>query len=154
MSRAFDFDQTWAFPCRPEELWAVLEDTDRYPEWWPWLERFHADGLRTGSRAGLTVRPPLPYRLHVVVEVGHVEPARRLDAAIGGDVEGPARLELTARDRGCEVRLAWSLVVRRRVLVAAERVARPVMRWGHDQVVAAGVRQFRERALGAGPAPG
>lgn len=68
-------------------------------------------------------------------------------ARVGGDLEGPARLELAPCDGGSEARLVWSLVLRRPLLIATERVARPAMVWGHDRIVGVGLRQFRDRAL-------
>lgn len=146
----FTFDRRWHFGVEPEQLWRVLARTDDFPRWWPWLEGYHAEGLHDGASACFSVRPPLPYRLHLSVVIGHVEPGRCIEAAIGGDLEGPARLEVAPATGGSEARLVWSLELRRPLLVATERLARPAMVWGHDRIVSAGVRQFRDRALGPG----
>lgn len=143
----FEYDRSWQFGVAPEALWALLVRTDDFPRWWPWLQALRADGLHQGAQASFTVQPPLPYRLHVKVALQRVETARSIDAQIGGDVRGPARLELRPTPQGCEARLVWSLELRRPLLVAAERLARPAMVWGHDQVVSAGVSQFCRRAL-------
>ena len=152
MPAPFVFDRRWAFPVAAEELWAVLTRTDDYPRWWSWLERFSldgTDGLAPGATARFSVRPPLPYRLHVTVAVDEVVEPSLVVATIGGDVAGPGRLEVTADGPSSSTaRLAWSLELRRPTLVTLERLARPAMVWGHDTVVALGVRQFRRRALG------
>jgi hypothetical protein len=144
----FTFDRRWELAVPPDRLWDVLSRTEDYPRWWSWLDRFQADGLRPGSVARFTVRPPLPYRLHVVVAVERVDPCASVDVRVTGDLDGPARLEIAPCGAGSEARLRWSLHLRRPLLVRIERVARPAMVWGHDAVVAAGVRQFRHRALG------
>jgi hypothetical protein len=143
----FTFDRRWRFPVGQDELWAVLAHTDDFPRWWPWLDGFEADGLHDGARARFSVRPPLPYRLHLTAVLGRVEPAHCIEAAIDGDLTGTARLELAPAPGGSEARLVWSLQLRRPLLVAAERVARPAMVWGHDRIVSVGVHQFRRRAL-------
>jgi hypothetical protein len=147
MPAPFTFDRRWELAAPPGRLWEVLSHTDDYPRWWPWLDRFEADGLRPGSTARFTVRPPLPYRLHVAVTVQRVEPGVSMDVAVSGDLEGPARLEIAPAGGGSEARLSWTLHLRRPMLVRVERVARPAMVWGHDAVVTMGVRQFRRRAL-------
>ena len=143
----FTFDRRWRFPVSQDELWTVLARTDDFPRWWPWLDGFEADGLHDGARARFSVRPPLPYRLRLTAVLERVEPARCIEAAIDGDLTGTARLELAPAPGGSEARLVWSLHLRRPLLVAAERVARPAMVWGHDRVVSVGVHQFRRRAL-------
>jgi uncharacterized protein YndB with AHSA1/START domain len=145
----FAFDRRWRFDVPADALWQAVSRVDDFPRWWSWLDRFEADGLHAGATARFSVRPPLPYRLHVTVDVDEVEEGRLVAATIGGDVAGPARLEIDPLDAGAsEARLVWSLELRRPTLVGLERVARPAMVWGHDTVVALGVRQFRRTALG------
>jgi hypothetical protein len=93
------------------------------------------------------VRPPLPYRLAISVDVREVVEARVVDGIVDGDLSGPARLEIAAVGGGSEARLTWDLELSRPSLRRLERVARPAMVWGHDVVVAVGVRRFRRRAL-------
>ena len=147
MGRPFTFDRSWDFDLPPDELWAVLARTDDYPRWWSWLDGFSADGLRVGGSARFSVRPPLPYLLHVTVDVDEVVEPTFVAVTIGGDVHGPARLEVRPDGDGTRARLAWELELQRPMLVALERVARPAMVWGHDTVVGLGIRQFRRRAL-------
>jgi hypothetical protein len=145
----FSFDRRWRFAVPVGDLWAAVADVDRFPRVWSWLDGFSADGLHAGAEARFTVRPPLPYRLHVRVSVDEVEPERLVAVQVGGDVAGPARLELAPLDGGAtsEARLSWRLELQRPSLRRLERVARPAMVWGHDWVVGVGVRQFERRGL-------
>jgi hypothetical protein len=147
-TRPFVFDRAWTFPVPAGELWSVLERTDRYPEWWTWLRELDADGLRPGAVAHCTIRPPLPYALRFRVELDQVEPGRLVAGQVRGDLHGPARLEIHPDGEGCQARLVWELRLGSPVLRRLSLVARPAMVWGHDRVVALGVRQFRHRALG------
>ncbi|HSH22855.1 MAG TPA: SRPBCC family protein [Acidimicrobiales bacterium] len=144
---AFAFDRTWCFDIEPEELWSLLADTEQFPRWWPWLAGPIADGLCAGTVADVHIRAPLAYELHLVITVERVEPGRLVQTTVGGDLAGPARLQLARAEGGSSARLAWSLEPRRGLLVAGGRMARPVMAWAQDQVVAAGMRQFRRAAL-------
>lgn len=150
MAAPFRFDRAWTFPVSPDALWGVLERTDDYVTWWSWLREFDADGLRAGTRARCTIQSPLPYALHCDVAVLQVEPATAVVTQIGGDLRGPARLDITPHADGSQARLSWSLEVGTPVLVGLARFGRPVMAWAHDMVVAIGVDQFRRRALGSG----
>jgi uncharacterized protein YndB with AHSA1/START domain len=147
LAAPFTFDREFAFPLPPDQLWATLSDTKRFPQWWSWLRRFEADGLREGAVARCVIQAPLPYALRFAVHVERAVPAALVDARISGDLEGPARLEIAPDGEGSTARLTWSLQLRDPVLRRIARVARPVMSWAHDRVVDVGVHQFEQRAL-------
>jgi uncharacterized protein YndB with AHSA1/START domain len=143
----FRFDRTWTFDEAPADLWGVLTRTDDFPRWWPWLRELSGDGLVPGGRTDCVVRAPIPYTLRFTVAVRELVPGRLVEAAVEGDLAGPARLEVDAAGAGSTVRLAWEVELRRPVLRAAAVFGRPVMEWGHDWVVTTGVEQFLRRAL-------
>lgn len=149
MTRPFRFDRAWDFDgVTVERLWAAVSSPQRFPLWWSWLD--DADlptRLEPGVVARFTVRPPLPYTLRFAVAIDDVVPGCRVDATVDGDVAGPASLEVAATGGGSSARLVWTLDIRRPALARVERVARPAMVYGHDLVIALGVRQFRRRAL-------
>jgi hypothetical protein len=145
----FVFDRTWEFDVDPAGLWRVLSATAEYPRWWSWLRRFDApDGLVVGEPARCVVRAPLPYSLAFSVTPVQIEPGKLIEADVDGDLRGRARLEV-AEDGAdhCTARLVWSVELQDRLLRPLARVARPVLEWGHEWVVATGVEQFRSRAL-------
>jgi uncharacterized protein YndB with AHSA1/START domain len=152
MAAPFEFDRRWHFDVPRPVLWEAVSATDRFEQWWPWLDGRQLGPLAPGTTAQVVIRPPLPYRLHLTIDVVQVEPGSSVEARVGGDVEGPAVLEVEDDGVGSTARLVWSLHLRRPALVAGERLARPVMVWGHDTIVSSGVRRFR-RALAVAPAP-
>jgi hypothetical protein len=146
----FRFDRTWRFDATVNELWDAIADTRTYPAIWSWLREFDCGPLVVGTAASFTVQPPLPYSLHFVVTVDEVVPHERIDASVAGDVRGPAQLLVTpTADGGSQARITWSLELVRPTLRRVEPLARRPMIWGHDLVVAIGVRQFRRTALRA-----
>jgi hypothetical protein len=150
----FDFDRSWHFDVDVDELWRVLTVTDDYLRWWTWLRRLDAPaGIAVGKPARCVVRAPLPYSLSFTVTPLRIEPARTIEARVDGDLRGLACLEIDADDTGsrpgCEARLTWSIELHDRMLRPIARLARPVLEWGHEWVVAGGVEQFRARALAA-----
>jgi hypothetical protein len=156
MPAPFRYDRRFEFDLPPGELWEVLARTDDYPGWWPWLRAVEpgarsaaaATALVDGTIARCAVRAPLPYTLHFDVTIDRVEPATHVDASVRGDLDGPARLELTPSERGGSwARLVWSLELRDRLLRPLALLTRPAMVWAHDRVIEAGLRDFERRAL-------
>lgn len=147
MSAPFSYDRRFTLNLPPAQLWSILEDTDRYVEWWSWLRVLEGGGLHPGAVARCVVRAPLPYSLHFTVRVEDVVPTSRVVTWVDGDLEGPARLDIAPAGDGCEARLAWELHLRDRLLRPLSRVGRPAMRWAHDRVVEVGLLEFRRHAL-------
>ena len=156
MPTPFRFDRGWDFAVTPEQLWATFEQTDRYQEWWPWLKELDitpahagADGLLAGATARVVIQAPLPYQLNCVVHIDEAVPARRLVARVTGDLQGPARLELSPTAQGTEARMAWTLDVHSSLLRPLATLARPALSWAHDRIVERGLVQFEAHALDA-----
>jgi hypothetical protein len=130
--------------AEPTRVWRHLAQIDRYPGWWPWLREFSVAG--TGLEAGTVmcgvVRPPAPPVMHLEVELTERTPSY-VSALVRGDLEGPARLTVEPITHGTRVSVWWHLEVRQRAMRAAARVARPLLLFGHDWVVAHTIDSFR-----------
>jgi len=144
---AFGFDRTWAFAVPPDQLWDVVTRTDQFQHWWTWLRHLDVPAVHTGAVAECVIQAPLPYALRLHIEIERAERPSTIETYVRGDLDGPARLEIEPTTGGSTARLAWELDVCGRALRRVARVARPVMVWAHDRVVATGVEQFRRRAL-------
>lgn len=144
------------FPVSPAELWDTLGDFDRYPTWWVWLRELVVvpddDGLVEGAELSGTVLPPVPFRLSLRVTLDRCLRPDLLEATVDGDLRGNAMLRLAPAGAGTTVTAAWTLQLVSAPLRVAARIASPLMRWGHDQVVAMAVAGFRHNAL-ATPRP-
>jgi uncharacterized protein YndB with AHSA1/START domain len=137
-------DRRCSFADDPSALWAKLVRTDDYRTWWPWLHRFEGGELVPGERWRCVVQPPLPYQLRFELAIDEVEPERYVRAEIGGDIEGWATIDLTPSVAGTELRLVSRLSPASSFLKVIARFAQPVVRYGHDWVLDAGLRQFRD----------
>ncbi len=135
------------FPISPQELWDVIGEVDEFETWWPWLEEFYLDGgsLKEGAVLHGVIAPPVPYRMRIQVEIMHCEPERRIGALIRGDLEGEASLELTARGTGSIIEVAWTVEMMQRPMRLADRLAHPLLQWGHDRVIEITVAGFQKR---------
>jgi uncharacterized protein YndB with AHSA1/START domain len=145
------FEAEYRFPVTPEQMWDILTHFDRYPGWWAWLRDVTAvpdgTGLVDGVELSGTVVPPVPYRLSLQVRLDRCVRPSLIEATIHGDLRGSAVLRLAATDDGAVATAAWTLNPASTPLRVAARVARPLVGWGHDQVVAMAVAGFRDNAL-------
>jgi hypothetical protein len=128
-----------------DAVWAQMSSVESYRDWWPWLRSFEADALQVAQTWTCVVQPPLPYSLRFTLLIDEVLPQQLVTATIAGDIEGNAQLELKPTDVGCDVHLVSNLAPGNRLLRAVARVARPMVRFGHDWVLDTGARQFGSR---------
>ena len=147
MVAPFGFDRTWRFDVPVDRLWSAVADTSSFPTIFGWLDDYDSGPLERGTVASFRVRPPLPYSLHFVVTVTDVVMQQRVEARVGGDVSGDAELVVGPTEDGSLARLRWDLELVRPSLRRFASVTRRPMIWGHDLVVATGVRRFRRTAL-------
>jgi uncharacterized protein YndB with AHSA1/START domain len=138
----------YRFDAPPEDLWSRIEQLDRFEQWWPWLTDFHVDGdgLTTGSVLHGVVQPPLPYRMHLDIELLECRRPSVIDAAVSGDLVGPAQLRFRPEHGVTWAQVSWTLEMRQPAMRLASRVGRPVLQWGHDRVVEMTVAGFRRRS--------
>jgi uncharacterized protein YndB with AHSA1/START domain len=149
----FSFGRTWELEVGPERFWHTIERTDEYKNWWPWLKRFDADGMTEGSIWTAVIQSPLPYVLRVQLELAEVVPCERLAAKVDGDIVGHAGLTLTPTEdgNGSAIDVEWEMKPRSRAMQVAAVMARPLLRWSHEWVLARGLEQFRRSALASDP---
>lgn len=146
-----DYQGTFDFELPPGAMWDALEHSERFEDWWGWLRELRLDGgaLETGSVLRGLVSPPVPYEMRVQVMLDRCTRPERIDATVGGDLKGTARLLLEPWGTGTRAEVAWTVEMRQRPMRVAARLASPLLRWGHDRVVEATVNGFR-RNLRAG----
>jgi carbon monoxide dehydrogenase subunit G len=147
-----DYGREYEFAVTPSELWEGLQQVEEFERWWPWLEEFRLEGntLATGAVLHGVVAPPLPYRMRIRVELTRCDSPVAIDAVIGGDLEGEARLRVRAAGTGSRVEVRWTVEMMQRPMRLATRFGRPLMQWGHDRVVEMTVDGFRRRLESTG----
>jgi hypothetical protein len=143
-------DGAYLFHADPDQVWFAMNRVEEFPRWWRWLRDFRVEGrgLETGgSLTGLVV-PPIPYRFRVTIHLDDVRPAEGIQARLSGDLLGPAALELREHEVGCELAIRWDVEMRKPSMRSAAHVAKPLLVWGHDQVIEVTVRRFRAVVAG------
>lgn len=124
---AYAFEHRWLLPLRKQDVYDVLVDLERYPEWWPEIRAVAALGP---DRALVACRSLLPFTLHLELRPVVRDPDRGvLEVAIDGDLKGWSRFTLTGTDAGLEVLYEQRVLTRGRL--DATRWVRPVVRANH-----------------------
>ena len=137
-------DRRYRFTVGRRAVWDAFTQVDRYRAWWPWLHRFDGVAFEAGERWQCVVKPQLPYTLEFVILLDEVIEETTAHARLTGDIEGWARLELSATDVGSELRLQSELTAKGGPAKWVDTVVPAIARRGHDWVLDNGIRQFRQ----------
>jgi len=130
------FTTDWAVPAPVAEVAAVLDDLERYPEWWPQVRAVASLGPTT---ARVLCRSTLPYTLDLVLEAVRrpgpvVEPVETLEVDVGGDLEGRVRWHLAPAAGGTAMHFEQEVEIGG-ALALASYVARPLLAWNHHRMM-------------------
>lgn len=144
MAPVIEYAGKYDFALSPETLWETIEHLDRFAGRWGWLEEFRleGDGLAAGSVLHGVVAPPLPYRMRIRVEIVDSERYRSIDADVHGDLEGESYMRTRSNNGGTSVDIGWTVEMMQRPMRLADRVAHPLLQWGHDRVVETTLRNL------------
>jgi hypothetical protein len=139
----FAFRDSWEVRASSTAVHDVLVDLEHYPDWWPQVVAVASLGP---DDARVLCRSTLPYTLDLVLHAANRSPGL-LEVDVSGDLLGTVRFSLspvaggTLLDFAQEVRVpGW--------LGAASYVARPVLRWNHDRMMAGCRQGLRSRLAG------
>ncbi len=138
-------DRLFTFPEPPDAIRAVLADTDRYQEWWPWLIEFDADGLHPGARWRCAVRSPLRTTLRFRLLIDRAD-AQLIAARLVGDLAGRARITIAPAPGGTATNVRFEASIRPAgtAIAVLTRLLPPVAQWSHDRIVDLGAAQFAQ----------
>lgn len=144
---AFPYRGEFTFPLDSGRMWSILEHHDRYETWWSWMRRLRVDGdpLEPGCVISFAVVAPIPFKMHLRLEVVEAAPPNRLVVNVRGDLEGQASVTFDDVGGECRTLVAWDVEVKQPAMRRSSYVARPVLKWGHDRAVASGVAGFRRQ---------
>lgn len=147
MSPAYSFRGEWTVPFPVPRVQEVLVDLERYPEWWPQVV---AVAKVTDDDARVLCRSVLPYTLDLMLHAERRDPTV-LETSLSGDLAGWVRWELSPVAGGTRMDFAQEVRVTGRLLAVASYVARPVLQWNHDQMMAGCLTGLRARLAACPP---
>lgn len=159
MQVEYAFRTRWRLAASREDVFAVLHDSERWPEWWRGLERVvkleGGDGEGRGSLGRYTWRSLLRYRLEFDMRITRVDRPHRMEGRASGDLDGTGSWRLYDDGTGTAVVFDWRVRTTRPWMNLLAPLGRPVFRWNHDRIMRRGghglARHLRTELLsGAG----
>lgn len=149
-STEFHLVTEWLIEASQDEVWEVLIEPERWPEWWPVVKRVElidpGDENGIGSVRRLIWSTALPYDISFETTTVKVEPKRLIEGQAKGELEGIGRWTLTQEGERCRVRYDWIVAVTKPWMVRLAFLLRPVFAWNHNYVMERG-RQGLEARL-------
>ena len=129
----------------PAAIWARLIDVASYASGWRWISNLevHPTPLEPGAQLSFVATAPIPYRVHIELEIQRMVIGRSIHARVRRDLDGTGSIELAPHGAGTRATLSWEVEMQRRSLKIAARTARPVLLLGHDWAVRAAIASFR-----------
>ena len=135
----YEFLTSWCVDAPIERVFAVLNDSAAFPEWWEGvtavkvLEPGEADGV--GELARYSWRSVLPYTLRFDSRVTRVEPPHLIEGHATGELEGVGVWRLFAAPDSTAVLYSWKVRTTKPWMNIWGPLAHPAFRWNHDRVM-------------------
>jgi hypothetical protein len=138
----YEFLTTWCLEAPIERVWDALYDSQRWPEWWPGVQRVQileaGDAERVGELSRYTWKSRLPYTLEFDMRTTRVERPHLVEGAASGELAGEGRWRLFEAPGMTAVTYEWAVDTTARWMNLLAPIARPVFRWNHDLVMRGG----------------
>ena len=154
----YSFITTWLVRAPREEVFQVIWDAERWPEWWRGVQSVvkleEGDEEGVGSLGRYTWRSRLPYRVEFNTRTVAVERPWYIEGHASGELDGIGRWRLFEEDGICAVVYDWEVSTTRPWMNLVAPLARPVFAWNHDVIMGWGAeglsRRLGARLLGHG----
>ncbi len=145
----FSLISDWHFEAPLERVWALIEASEAWPEWWRAVKRVElvrdgaADGV--GAVRRLTWATALPYTLAFDVETVRVVRHSEIEGRAFGELDGTGLWNFYTEPHGIHVRYTWRVEVTKPWMRRLAPLLRPMFAWNHNKVMAWGLEGARRR---------
>lgn len=140
----YTFVTRWAVAAPISEVWRVVYDVERWPEWWKGVEvQKLRDGDHSGAGASVafTWKAAMPYKLHFTMTTVQVIAGERIEGKASGELEGAGTwLFRTAGPDSTVIEYHWQVRTTRRWMNRLSFLLKPVFRANHNVVMRRGER--------------
>ncbi|WP_295456668.1 SRPBCC family protein [uncultured Thiodictyon sp.] len=132
----------WRIEAPLEEVFLAIEDSLRWPDWWPGVQKVEevaagdVDGINNVRR--YVWKGSLPYRMVFAVRVTRIENLVAIEGAAAGDLEGVGRWQFTRQGTVSIVHYDWQVRSTRWWMKLIAPVARSLFIRNHSRIMAQG----------------
>jgi hypothetical protein len=145
----YHFTTLWHFDHPLDLVWEEIRLMDRWPEWWPYVRAVkkikNGDEQEIGSIRRIHWSTALPYSLKFDSELTRLEYPKRMEGRAFGDLTGTGIWTFDPNGQGTTVRYDWNVIIEKKWLNMLEPILKPLYKWNHDKVMAAGYTGLAKR---------
>ncbi len=132
----------WRIEAPLEEVYAAIEDSLRWPDWWPSVRKVEqlADGNAKGidSVRRYAWQGRLPYRVVFDVRATRIEQNIAIEGVATGDLDGSGRWKFSSQGKLSVVHYEWHVHSKRWWMNLVAPVARTIFVRNHAQIMVQG----------------
>ena len=136
---AYEFITIWKVHAPQQEVWDLILNSDRWPQWWRGVEKVEKlkDGAtnNVGAVTRYTWKSKLPYRLVFDMETTRIEPISLIEGRAIGELQGNGSWSLSHDSGLTTVRYDWNVETTKAWMNLLAPIARPFFSWNHDVVM-------------------
>ena len=125
----YEFVTNWRFKAPQEKVWDLIFHSDKWPDWWPGVEKVEkvqdGDSNYVGAIHRYTWKSKLPYRLVFEMKTTRVEPISLLEGEAIGELQGIGRWQLSNDGELTTVRYDWKVKTTKPWMNLIAPIARP-----------------------------
>lgn len=144
----YRFVDHWSIRAPIDQVFGHISDPRTYPQWWPVYPKVEvlpdAQPPNVGSKARLTVRSFLGYRLNLLTEITESIPPKRLNTSTRGDLDGTGLWELDQSGDVTTATWTWIVESHHPLVNLLEPVAKKLFEWSHNDASAKGHRGLKK----------
>jgi uncharacterized protein YndB with AHSA1/START domain len=143
----YSFVDRWVIRAPINQVFARVADAATYPEWWPVYPKVESlpgpKAPQVGSRAKLTVKSALGYRLNLLVEIAESDPPDRLVTVARGSLEGTGTWQFEQSGDTTTATWTWVVQTHHPLLNLLEPIAKKLFEWSHNDASRKGDQGLR-----------
>ena len=132
----------WCIQAPLEKVYAAIEDSLRWPDWWPAVRQVAqmAEGVTdgTGNVRRYAWQGKLPYRIVFDIRVTRIEKLAAIEGIASGNLDGEGRWDFSCQGTTTIVRYEWHVRSDRWWMNLIAPIARPLFIRNHAQIMAQG----------------
>jgi hypothetical protein len=133
------FRTTWELPAPVSEVWDLIHDAERWPEWWKGVLKVEkirqGDADDVGSVFIQTWKSALPYTLSFTAETTKVEHHKLIEGTASGQLEGIGRWIFTPRGNETTLVYEWEVKTTSTWMNLLGPLLKPAFSWNHNIVM-------------------
>lgn len=143
-ARQYRFESNWVLEAPVGEVWGVITESLKWPEWWPSVqdvaELKQGDENGIGSLRRYSLKSPMLYRLRFELTLCERLENRLLSGAVTGDLEGTGTWLFSEKEGRTTATCLWEVSTRPVWMNLLAPICAPLFSINHRWVMQEGAR--------------